>query len=115
MVVMDYFEGKTAHEPWPKSTDRLPKTIREEVERAVKELHRIGLVFADLRKPNIMVATEVNPPQVKLVDFDWCGEHEKGRYPITLNNNVNDIGWHPDVERNGILSQDRDDWMLGKL
>jgi hypothetical protein len=82
------------------------------VERAVEELHRIGIVFADLRKPNIMATGDIDATQVKLVDFDWCGRHELGRYPITLNDELN---WHPGVKRNGIMSRDHDNWMLGKL
>ena len=85
------------------------------MECAVKKLHEIGLVFGDLRKPNIMIATNVSPPQVKLVDFDWCGKHEEGRYPTSLNDNLNEIKWHPDVERNGVMLQDHDQWMLRKL
>jgi serine/threonine protein kinase len=115
MVVMDFIEGRTAQELWPEPGERLPNAIREEVERAVEELHGIGIVFADLRKPNIMVTGDINAPQVKLVDFDWCGIHESGRYPITLNDNENEMKWHPDVERNGIMSRDHDNWMLGKL
>jgi tRNA A-37 threonylcarbamoyl transferase component Bud32 len=77
MIVMDFVQGKTAQELWPELSDRLPCTIREQVERAVKVLHDIGLVFADLRKPNIMIATNVSPHEVKLVDCDWCGKHEE--------------------------------------
>jgi RIO-like serine/threonine protein kinase len=114
MVIMDYFQGKTAHELWPGSSDQLPNKIFKEVWHVVKELHQIGLVFADLCKPNIMVNT-INPPEVNMVDFDRYGMHDEERYPVTLNDNYNAIGWHPDVERNGIMSQDHDDWMLNHL
>jgi hypothetical protein len=112
MVVMDFVSGKTAQDLY---TGRLPVAVYGQVERAVKELHQRRLVFADLRKPNIMVSSDVNPVQVMLVDFDWCGKDEEGRYPPTLNDNANEIKWHPDVKRNGFLSIDHDTWMLGKL
>lgn len=111
MVVMDFFEGKTAQELYD---GRLPRPVYDQVKRAVDALHQLGIVFADLRKPNIMISADGNPI-VMLVDFDWCGEDEQGRYPSALNDNANGIKWHPDVERKGVLSKDHDIWMLGKL
>lgn len=112
MVVMDFFEGKMAQELYD---GRLPRAVYDQVKRAVDELHQLGLVFADLRKPNIMVSAGVNPIQVMLVGFSWCGKDKEGRYPPTLNDDTNGIKWHPDVKLRGISSKDHDEWMLGNL
>ncbi|KAH9055211.1 hypothetical protein EDB87DRAFT_1642785 [Lactarius vividus] len=45
--------------------------------------------------------------RVLLVDFDWCGEHEKDTYPVSLNDNrytPNGIHWHPGVKRGDLQS-----------
>jgi serine/threonine protein kinase len=87
MIVMDYVNGTpldmdlTANE-----TDR--KAIFDSVESAINLLHEKGLVFADLRTPNIL-AVETNGQQhAMLIDFDWCGEHQVDVYPPSMNQSL---------------------------
>jgi len=94
MIVMDYVELEPL-------SDRLTKHQYKHVERAITVLHSNHMVFGDLRPPNILVGGNT----VMLVDFDWCGEVGKGRYPPEINPEES-IGWHPDVGPNCLMSPD---------
>ena len=49
-------------------------------EEAIKMLHDAGLVFGDLRAPNIMFSGD----DVFIIDFDWAGKVGEMRYPRHL-------------------------------
>jgi serine/threonine protein kinase len=46
--------------------------------RALSVIHGKEFVHGDVRGPNIFVSKNGD---VKLIDFDYCGRHEQGRYP----------------------------------
>ncbi|KAJ8693351.1 hypothetical protein PTI98_008354 [Pleurotus ostreatus] len=82
VVVMDVVEGRTAHKGNKLSAEQ-GKSLRH----AVELLHAKGLVFGDLREPNVIF----KPNAVCLIDFEWCGPCEdvdgKGlgvRYPTDV-------------------------------
>ncbi|KZP10890.1 hypothetical protein FIBSPDRAFT_838122 [Athelia psychrophila] len=102
MVVMEFLEGRTAYDIHA----TLSVKQYEHVRNAVKVLHDEDFVFGDLRLPNIMVDGET----AKLIDFDWCGKHGTGRYPITINDTG--VTWHPEVKRGGKMKKEHDDFML---
>ncbi|PBK73208.1 hypothetical protein ARMSODRAFT_720832 [Armillaria solidipes] len=81
MVVMGYVEGKTATKVFNGAA--LSPNVVGDLERALSILHGEGLVFGDLRKPNIMIVPEDDT--VRLIDFDWAGKENQVRYPIHLN------------------------------
>ncbi|GBE86766.1 hypothetical protein SCP_1000080 [Sparassis crispa] len=56
MVIMEFVEGRDAHHQF-KGRELRPGLMRD-VKLAVDELHRLGLVFGDLRRANIMVVTK---------------------------------------------------------
>ena len=103
MIVMDYIELQPL-------SNRLTKHQYEYVKKAITTLHSNHMVFGDLRPPNILVGDNT----VMLVDFDWCAEVGKGRYPPEINPEES-IGWHPDVGPNRLMSPDHDVYMLHKL
>ena len=56
--------------------------------------------------------------RVVLIDFDWCGVHQEGTYPISLNDareSVIGIDWHPDVKRGGRLMKEHDIYRLNRM
>ena len=106
MVVMDFVEGMDAYKMYPDG--QLPDTIYDQVKTAVEILHENSLVFGDLRLLNVIITEQQKP---MLIDFDWCGLDNTGRYPISLND-VQFIAWHKDVERNGIMHKEHDISML---
>ena len=113
MVIMEYIPGKTAHERY--GNNPLPRAVSDNVQKAVEILHNENIVFADLRPPNIMVTED---ERVVLIDFDWCGVHQEGTYPISLNDareSVIGIDWHPDVKRGGRLMKEHDIYMLNRM
>ncbi|KAG7089312.1 hypothetical protein E1B28_011007 [Marasmius oreades] len=68
-------------------TLRLPRSVYDDVQRALKKLHEKKLVFGDLRIQNIMVQGDgdsVDRIKTYLVDFDWCGIEGEARYPIFM-------------------------------
>jgi len=111
LVVMGFVDGVTAHDAFGNNPS-LPDAIFNKVEEAVAVLHENDFVFGDLRPPNIMVSGE---EQALLVDFDWCAKDGIGMYPVSLNDVHQDIGWHPDVKRGGIMCKAHDVFMLEKL
>jgi serine/threonine protein kinase len=110
MVVMGYVSGETAHQQY--GNEPLPQPIFEQVKKAVETLHSANIVFADLRTPNIMI----NEERVMLIDFDWCGTHEEGTYPISLSHHaIGGIEWHPDVKRGGRMAKEHDIFRLNTM
>ncbi|KAI9439820.1 hypothetical protein H4582DRAFT_2075187 [Lactarius indigo] len=110
MIVMEYIDGRTAYQRY--SNGRLDQRIFDQVEKALGILHDGNIVFGDLRYPNIIITKD---ERVLLLDFDWCGEHEKDTYPVSLNDNhdpLNNINWHPDVKRGGKMAKVHDTFML---
>lgn len=63
---MDFVKGKTGEQ-----TGILIPEHRKQLRTAVEKLRAEGLVFGDLRRPNVIVSDEGT---VKLIDFEWCGE-----------------------------------------
>jgi serine/threonine protein kinase len=80
MVVMEYIDGETLDK-----VKRIPRTSRDQIRRALDLLHKSGYVFGDLRQPNVMITKN---QEIKLIDFDWAGEHMKARYPALTNGTV---------------------------
>jgi serine/threonine protein kinase len=106
MIVMEYVDGKTAH--------GVPNELSiafKDVEKAMKVLHDAGLVFGDLRTPNIMIKKDTG--RGLLIDFDWCAKVGQGRYPKTIN--VKSVRWHPYVQGGGVMKQEHDLHMLELL
>ncbi|KAG8743138.1 hypothetical protein FRC10_000355 [Ceratobasidium sp. 414] len=76
-------------------------------------IHAEGLVFGDFRKPNVLVVEKGKHAGAMPVDFDWCSQHQKGRYPLGLNEAV--IMWADGVKRGGAIDQKHDTDMLKLL
>ncbi|KAK0242163.1 hypothetical protein EDD85DRAFT_278209 [Armillaria nabsnona] len=84
MVMMGYVEGKTATKVFNGAA--LSQNIVGDLKRALDILHTEGLVFGDLRRPNIMIVPGPNEDDTaQLIDFDWAGKENEVRYPIHLN------------------------------
>lgn len=91
------------------------ETVRSDISRALEILHDDGLVFGDLRAPNILVVEQDDgEPHGMLVDFDWCSQENVGRYPAGLNQN-RWIQWAEGVEKGGLMQKRHDLEMFEKL
>ena len=99
VVVMDYVEGGELWDRRKASPARV-----DSLRSAVKMLHENGLVFGDLRRPNVLVVGD----RVVLVDFDWCGKAGEARYPSDIAPNNGE--WHPDVRRGGLITREHDNF-----
>ena len=69
-MVMEFFDGETLDKAKPSLNKETCELVQFEVEKALNLLHGKGLVFGDLRLPNIMIT---KAKQVKFIDFDWAG------------------------------------------
>jgi hypothetical protein len=87
----------------------LIKQLRE----CLQILHRDDLVFGDLRCPNILVESEGDSPRLMLIDFDWCGEKGKARYPSDIL--LEEGKFHPGVEKGGRLMIEHDEYLFNTL
>lgn len=58
--------------------------VSSEVRRALDLLHGNGLVFGDLRPPNVMI----NKLNGKLIDFNWPGEEGQAKYPSLMSQGI---------------------------
>ena len=105
MVVMECIEGKTMDE-----ASSSPKDAREQTEKTIQKLHDAGLVFGDLRGPNVMFSRG----KVILIDFDWAGREGEVRYPRNLSSRVRWPGETEELEMQPILI-DHDRFMLDQL
>jgi serine/threonine protein kinase len=104
MVVMEYIDGDTLDK-----AKRIPRTSRDQIRRALDLLHQSGYVFGDLRQPNVMITKN---QEIKLIDFDWAGEHMKARYPLLISRN---LPWPDGVEALSLMETSHDDKMLERL
>ncbi|KAJ7493324.1 hypothetical protein B0H11DRAFT_2005908 [Mycena galericulata] len=112
IVVMELIRGKTMWEWIQTEVDRTApiRSVLADVTKAVELLHAQGIVFGDLRAPNVMVRAD---ERGVLVDFDWPAEAGVGRYPSTLFKESGE--WAPGVERYGIMQLEHDLFMLEQL
>jgi hypothetical protein len=110
MVVMAFIDGRTAYDIYD-PPHILPDHIFKNVQDAIDRLHKAGTVFGDLRPPNIMITNE----KALLIDSDWCAADGVGRYPASLNDVDEDIGWHAGVAQNAVMRKEHDIFMLQKL
>jgi serine/threonine protein kinase len=106
MVVMEYLDGVTYASAL--KTKTLTTEVKSELRRALRLLHDNGLVFGDLRPPNVMITKKT----VKLIDFDWAGVAEQVRYPHLLSPAV---AWPKDVKALDPIKMNHDLEMLDKL
>ncbi|KAH7337262.1 hypothetical protein B0J17DRAFT_666928 [Rhizoctonia solani] len=99
MIVMEFVQGVDLES----KSSRLPHSVFDDIETAVDLLHTRDFVFGDLREPNVMAM---------LVDFDWCGKHLEGRYPLRMNL---ELGWHTAVGPGAVMDKEHDTHMLNRL
>ena len=109
MVVMEYVDGDTFAVAKQKMSEESVETVRSAVRRALELLHNHGLVFGDLRPPNVMITKD---GKVKLIDFNWAGEEGQAKYPSLISP---EIAWPEGVEALAVMRREHDLDMLRKL
>ncbi|TFY76130.1 hypothetical protein EWM64_g7885 [Hericium alpestre] len=121
MVVMDLFEGRDAHHQFVDKD--LPPGVIGRVKLAVDKLHGAGLVFGDLRRPNITIITKDSSAAesetdmgfgATLVDFD-CRLGRTIRRDIRRFLTIRDKSWTDGVAPPAIMKQQHDRDMLDLL
>ncbi|KAI0249171.1 hypothetical protein BJV78DRAFT_1130076 [Lactifluus subvellereus] len=123
MVVMELVSGSNAYHRF-RAKDQykenpLPAHVRNDIRDAVKLLHENGLVFGDLRRPNIMVVSRETVTGTArqggmLVDFDWAGVDGSARYPPIINDS-GEIRWASGIKAGGLIEKQHDLDMLELL
>ena len=109
MVVMEFIDGVTLDKAKPSLNKETTEIVRFEVEKALKVLHSEGLVFGDLRSPNIMVT---KAKQVKLIDFDWAGVEGQTKYPFLISQVID---WPEGVKPLAVLQRSHDLVMFNRM
>jgi serine/threonine protein kinase len=109
MVVMEYIDGETFAQAKKEMNPQTTEEVRSELRHALDLLHDHGLVFGDLRPPNVMIT---KAHKVKLIDFDWAGENEQAKYPYMISPGIN---WPEGVKALAVMKKDHDIDMLSKL
>ena len=108
---MDLVDGRDAYHEFRHRS--LPSTLLNDVKLPLEKLHDAGLVFGDVRRPNIMVYKSGEKGEEKwrglLVDFDSVG---KLKYPAMLNNSID---WTEGVAPAAEIKKEHDLDMLEKL
>jgi serine/threonine protein kinase len=109
MVVMEYVEGETLAVAKGSMDEGMIEKVRSEIRRALELLHIRGLVFGDLRLPNVLITKD---GEVKLIDFNWAGMAGQAKYPCTLSVG---IAWAEGVKAMSVMKTEHDLAMLQKL
>ena len=105
VVVMDFVDGGPVD---GRLTDNTQIRL---LRQAVTLIHDEGLVFGDLRGPNMLVDFSQG---LQLIDLDWCGPEGSARYPSDINLSP-DLKWHPEVMGAGIIKKEHDLYMFERL
>ncbi|KAG9078946.1 hypothetical protein FRC06_008030 [Ceratobasidium sp. 370] len=117
MIVMEYVHAKNLHDYLSQEPQddckAVIQSIKTDLASALQTIHAEGLVFGDLRRPNVLVTKNGERIGVMLIDFDWCSQHQTGRYPLGLNDT--EITWADGVKRGGVMDQKHDTGMLDLL
>ena len=58
MVVMEYIDGSTLASAKCDMDEETKERVRSQVKQALEILHNCGLVFGDLRLPNIIITKD---------------------------------------------------------
>ena len=103
VVVMEYVRGES-------DCHLVNSAHAASLHAAVTTLHRAGLVFGDLRRPNVLCVDD----WAVLIDFDWCGKEGEARYPsdILLEGWAD---WHNGVEWGGLIEREHDAYVFSCL
>ncbi|KAH7102799.1 hypothetical protein BKA62DRAFT_698867 [Auriculariales sp. MPI-PUGE-AT-0066] len=89
MIVMDHVDGATLWQT-RQNDGAIPPKMFEDLNEALRLLHKEKIVFGDLRDTNIILLKNPGEYCVNVVDFDWAAEHGQGRYPQL---NTQQIKW----------------------
>lgn len=114
VVVMDFVQPRSSSDP---QSDQASK---DALKIALKILHDQGLVFGDLRWPNVIQpltttgADGSKQSAAMLIDFDWCGEEERVKYPSDISLGPG-MGWHQEVRGGVLIKKHHDTYMLEHL
>ncbi|KAG8779903.1 hypothetical protein FRC12_023729 [Ceratobasidium sp. 428] len=110
MVVMEFLHGTDLS----KFKDPLPSRIVTDIQKALEHLHEYDFVFRDLRSPNVIIMKDSHGAVTgaQLIDFDWCGQHQVGRYLLSMNP---DVDWAEGVGPGTLMYKSHDIDMLEKL
>jgi hypothetical protein len=116
MVVMDLVVGRDAYHKFLHCD--LPLTVLNDVKLVLEKLHEAGLVYGDVRCPDIMVFKSQEKDEEiwrgLLIDFDWAGPVGKTKYPAMMNDS-GQINWANGVAPAAEIKKEHDIEMLGKL
>lgn len=109
MVVMEYIDGSTLAAAKCDMDEETKERVRSQVKRALEILHDCGLVFGDLRFPNIIITKE---GKVRLIDFNWAGEEGQAKYPSLISP---EISWPEGVKALAVIEREHDLDMLTRI
>ncbi|MDO9014574.1 MAG: hypothetical protein Q7U84_07340 [Polynucleobacter sp.] len=83
MIVMEHLEGFKCVDD-SSLINVLPSAL-ERMKEALEVLHSADLVHGDFRVSNVMCNRAA---EVRIIDFDWCGEENKDCYPPLMNPSI---------------------------
>lgn len=102
MVVMERVKGRRMCDH---PLNSLPRSVFEDIARALDILHCGKLVFGDLRDTNVMILEDASEGRIgaKLIDFDWVGERGKAFYPALVNADIVGTEYDISVRARGLM------------
>ncbi|CAH1756071.1 2018_t:CDS:2, partial [Entrophospora sp. SA101] len=103
MIVMKYINGETLQTA--NITKEEYNDVLKNIQETIDTLHTSDIVFGDLRSSNIMIEKVDGKLQVKLIDFDRAGIHQKDCYTPIMNP---EIKWASGAEGNALMHKDHD-------
>ncbi|KAF8598390.1 hypothetical protein BDV93DRAFT_498748 [Ceratobasidium sp. AG-I] len=109
MIVMEKVRGKNLLQ-----IKTIPGFMKMKVSDALELLHGRGIVYGDLRRPNVMAVLDDQRQPVggMLVDFDWCGKDGEATYPSDINMKID---WPAGVGPGKKMGAEHDWKMLEKM
>lgn len=102
MIVMEYVKGTQLASCDDKSC---APSVSEDIKNALTLLDEAGLVHGDMRANNIII--DEAKEHAMVIDFDWAGKHDKGRYPERVNSRLKEE-WHEEVKCCAVMKKEHD-------
>jgi serine/threonine protein kinase len=86
--VMEFLSPKKRWVPFERASLPAPGhsgMLKAEIDKFLLFMQTSGLVHGDLRPNNMLLRTNSDSVELRILDWDWAGKHGSAKYPLDRN------------------------------